>query len=332
MNATLRALLLCLIFLLPLPLWADDTVPPRVEEGILSPPVTASAADMPPSPAKPATAEIDWEFDPYYTAISYTIPLTNSAIPEITGNNEFAIYRQLLQNALTPRFVLFEAAVFPLPLLGAGIKQYAPDFYRSFNVGNGNLNLMQAVTAGLQEPYAISVFFGDLATFSKTGQEKVSANKGYMGYLFSYSNQHLKRNVMIPDNVLESEWKLKGDRIFAGDKLSWSFRIGAKIHDNPDISNTAYIGFRRSHLDLGADFLSFLSNSSFDFRWDFSVKDGAPLRQEYIIGKKIPLPRWRLAMKLDTGIIWEAPNYYTGRLHDSSYQSLVAIIRPNIEF
>jgi hypothetical protein len=171
-----------------------------------------------------------------------------------------------------------------------------------------------------------------MVSFVKPGEEKICSNKGYMGYLFSYSNQHIKRNVLIPDHNLESEWKLKGDRVFVDDKLSWSFRVGAKIHENPEIANTLYLGFRRSNLDFSADFLSFLDNSSIDFRWDFSMKDGRPLRQEYTVGKKIPITRWHVALRLDVGLIWEDPATYSGALRDSNYQSVVAVIRPNIEF
>lgn len=293
----------------------------------------ANAAAQCPLPAtKPAEAEFGHELDPYYTNISYSIPLTNDPIPEETGKNELAIYGKLFANSLVPRFMLIEAAVFPMPLLGVGAKQYTPDFYRVFNVGSGNLNLLEAVTAGFQEPYALSVFFGDMISFVKPGEEKVCSNKGYMGYLFSYSNQHIKRNVLIPDHSLEAEWKLKGDRVFKDDKLSWSFRVGAKVHENEDIANSVYLGFRRSNLDFSANFLSFLENSSIDFRWDFSVKDGRPLRQEYTIGKKFPISRWHVALKLDVGVIWGDPAQYKGSLRDNNYQSIVAVIRPNIEF
>jgi hypothetical protein len=32
-------------------------------------------------------------------------------------------------------------------------------------------------------------------------------------------------------------------------KLSWSFRIGAKLHGNPDITDIIYLSFRRSRVD-----------------------------------------------------------------------------------
>ncbi|MEI6305556.1 MAG: hypothetical protein WCP33_01925, partial [Deltaproteobacteria bacterium] len=244
---------------------------------------------------KKAAAELVWEFDPYYSDVSLHIPLTDKPIPEMTGNNEFQVYRKLFVDSLVPKFMLIEAAVFPMPLLGVTAKRYAPDFYRGFNVGSGDLNMLDAITAGFQEPYALSIFFGDMVNFVRPGEEKVSTNKGYMGYMVSYSNEHIKHNVLIPDHNIEAEWKMKGEKVFKDDKLSWSFRLGAKVHQNPEITNTFYLGLRRNQLDFKANFLSFLNNSDLDFRWDFSAKDGRPLRQEYVIGKKYPINRWHIA-------------------------------------
>jgi hypothetical protein len=296
-------------------------------------PAASIASGTVPMPGKnEAGVEFVWELDPYYTQVSLHFPLTAAPIPEITGTNEMEVYRKLFIDSLIPRFMLVEAAVFPMPLIGVGLKEYQHDFYKGFNVGSGDLNLLEAVTAGFQEPYAFSIFLGDMVSFVKPGQEKISANKGYMGYMISYSNQHIKRNVLIPDHNVEIEWKMKGERIYKDDKLSWSFRLGSKLHENPDITNTLYFGIRRSNLDFSADFLSFVNNSSIDFRWDFSAKDGRPLRQEYVIGKKFPIKRWGVALKMDVGLIWEDSARYTGALRDKDFQNISAVIRPNIEF
>lgn len=311
---------------------AEEAISPvqkeiSADDGIVNHETTPALTDE-----KQAQTELGWELDPYYSNLSLTIPLTNEPVPEVSGKNELAIYNKLFQNALYPRFLLLEAAVFPMPLLGVTTKKYTPEFYEAFNLGSGEVNLFEAVTAGFQEPYAFSLFFGNLVNFVKDGEEKVYANKGYMGYLFSYSNQHIKRNVLIPDDNLETEWKLKGDRIFKEDKLSWSFRAGTKIHSNRDIADTFYVGFRRSSLDFNAAVLSILDNSSIDFRWDFSVKNGRPLRQEYTVGKKFPINKWHVGLKLDVGFIWENPAIYSGKLRDASDHNISAIIRPNIEF
>lgn len=298
----------------------------------LSGPATPGAPECPLPEKKKAESEFVWELDPYYSEVSLHIPLTDEPIPEFSDVGEFEVYRKLFVDSLKPRFMLVEAAVMPLPLTGVALKRYAPDFYRGFNVGSSNVNLLQSVTAGFQEPYAFSLFLGDMVSFVRPGEDKVCSNKGYMGYMLSYSNQHIKRNVLIPDHNVEAEWKAKGDRVFKDDKLSWSFRIGAKVHQNPDISNTVYLGFRRNHLDYKAGLLGFFSNSDLNIRWDFSARNGRLLRQEYVFGKKYPIKSWRVALKMEVGIIWEDPATYTGPLHDKDFQNVTAVLRPNIEF
>lgn len=285
-----------------------------------------------PPPGKKPAPEFVWELDPYYTEVSLHIPLTYTPIPELSEPSELYVYRKLLLGSLMPRYLLLEAAVFPMPLIGVALKEYQRDFYRGFNIGSGTVNLIEAITAGFQEPYAISAFLGDMVSFIHPGQEKISSNKGYMGYLISYSNQHIKRNTLVPDHNLEIEWKTKGERFFVDEKLSWSFRLGSKLHENPYIADTLYLGFRRSSLDFMAGMMSFLKNSSIDFRWDFSVKDGRLLRQEYVIGTKIPIKSWHMAFRLDAGMIWEDQAKYKGRLKDRSAPDFTAVLRPNLEF
>ncbi len=276
-------------------------------------------------------ADLDWETDLYYSNVSLNIPLDGSPIPHASGQDEFEIYSRLWLNSLVPRFMLVEASVMPLPLAGVALKEYAKDFYGIADIGR-NQNVIQWLTAGFEEPYAFSVFFGDMVKFNKPGEERLSSNKGYMGYLFSYSNQHIQNNVLVPDHSLEAEWKMKGERSFKDEKLSWSFRLGAKMHENPHIANTFYVGFRRSNLDFRVNPLEFLRNSSFDVRWDIGAKHGDLLRQEYVLGKKFPIKSWGVALKLDVGMIWEDPSRYSGSLRDTSASNFTLVLRPNIQF
>lgn len=276
-------------------------------------------------------ADLDWETDLYYSNLSLNIPLTKEPIPYLGDASEMEIYSTLFAHSLTPRFLLLEASVMPLPLVGVALKEYASGFYNSADIGR-NQNVIQWLTAGFEEPYAFSLFLGDIVRFSKPGECDLSSNKGYMGYLLSYSNQHIRNNVLIPDHSLEAEWKLKGERSYKDDRLSWSFRIGAKVHENPNISNTFYVGFRRSDLDFRVNPIEFLRNSTFDVRWDLGAKRGDLLRQEYVLGKKFPIKSWGVALKMDLGIIWEDPARYTGILHDTSASNFTVVLRPNILF
>ncbi len=275
--------------------------------------------------------EFGWEADLYYSNISLNIPLTGTPIPKVEDADELEIYTRLLANSLLPRYLLIEAAVMPMPLAGVAVNEYANHFYNSANVGKKQ-NVISWITAGFEEPWAATVFLGDMINFHKPGESKLSSNKGYMGYMFSYSNQHIKNNRLIRDNSLEAEWKLKGEKNYKDDKLSWSFRFGAKIHDNPNIANTFYVGLRRSNLDFRVTPFDFIKNSTIDFRWDISLKTGAMVRQEYIIGKRFPIKSWGVAFKLDAGVIWEDPSRYSGPLKDPDFPNFSIVLRPNIIF
>lgn len=293
------------------------------------------SADSPPPKQSlsipKAEVELTPELDAYYSNLGLHIPLTNRPIPDVGESNELKVYSDLFKNSLTPRFLLLEASVFPMPALGTYLKKNNRSFYDSSGSGD-DFNFIGSITAGFQEPYSFSLFFGDVVTFVKPGERRNGSNKGYMGYLFTVADQHIKNNQLITDKSLEIEWKLKGERNFSDEKLNWSFRIGAKIHDNPEIADVIYLGLRRSNLDFKSSALSWLKNSSFDFRWDFGIQEAGLLRQEYIIGKKLPLKDYNLALRLDMGMIWQNSKYYSGSLMDRDSDRVTIVFRPNLEF
>jgi hypothetical protein len=289
------------------------------------------AKTSPPPPAGIASPEIITELDAYYTNIGVHIPLTSRPIPDISEADEISLYKQLFINSLTPRYVLLEASVFPMPVLGTYLKKNHRGFYDSAGTSD-DLNLIGSITAGFQEPYAVSLFFGDIATFIKDGEQRDEINKGYSGFLATLADRHIKDNRQVLDKSLELEWKLKGEKRFRDEKLSWSFRVGTKLHEHPDIADIVYLGLRRSSLDFNSSILSWLSNSSFEFKWDFGLERGEVMRQEYILGKKYPLKDYMMALKLDMGLIWQSRKGYTGELGAREHTSYTIVFRPNLQF
>jgi hypothetical protein len=67
-------------------------------------------------------------------------------------------------------------------------------------------------------------------------------------------------------------------------------------------------------------------------RVDFSQPGLDLLRQEYLIGKCLPMKGLKQVLKLDLGIIWESAEQYTGRLITLNHPGVTAVLRPNIEF
>lgn len=280
----------------------------------------------PPTPA----IEIVVEPDAYYSNVGFFVPLTDDPVPDLNVTNEIDIYRQLLLTSWPPRFFLLELSVDPLPILGVYLKKNHRHHYDKGKFGDSNV--IESLTAGFQEPYALTFFFGNVVTLIRPGEERKSTNKGYQGWMFSVGDQHIKDNELINDKWLQVEWKLKGDREFANVIHRWSFRVGSTLHENQGIEDSAYIGMRRNNLDFDSPVFALLPNSNINLQSDFSLNDGRFIRQEVTIGKKYPLKNYDLGLSLDLGFIWESSARYSPRYRDPNDSRFTVILRPNIEF
>lgn len=319
-------------------LLASATLPLHAGELPTPPPAAVADAsghdDASASADAAATFELLWDLDAYYSSLCLQFPLTHSPVPDGGKLSEAAVYRQLFSDSLRPRLLMLEASVYPLPAAGAWFKGHHPDSYDNFNVGevgNNQLNLIDGVTAGFQEPWALSAFTGSSMQFSRQGHNSDS-NRGYMGYLVSWGAKHIHNNVLIDDNWWELEWKLKGERDRGDDELSWSFRLGLKTHGNRDIKDVAYLGLRRSNLDYRAPLLSLLNNSNLEMLTEVDRHSGRFLRQEITVGRKYPLPSHHVALTLDVGLIYESDDKYSGALSDPDADAFTIVFRPNIQF
>jgi hypothetical protein len=169
-----------------------------------------------------AHAEFVYEFDPYYTNAGYNIPLTDRPIPTIESGSEAVIYRELIKDSVLPRYMTVEASLYPMPIMGTWLKTHHRGFYDSAAIGK-NFNIIESLTAGFQEPWAVSVFFGNVAKLKRPGEQRIGNNYGYTGYLLSAGEKHIKNNMLVEDHWFELEWKIKGQLDYTDKKLSWSF-------------------------------------------------------------------------------------------------------------
>jgi len=270
-------------------------------------------------------AEIVQQYNAYYTSLGLYIPIGEEQFPDGGALDEVDVYRQLFQRSWRPNVVALEVSIYPMPIAGVWMRKQHPGIYEQAP------SVIQAVTAGFQEPWAVSAFFGSQMKFNRPGEEERGANRGYMGYLVSAGTKHIKNNVLIADDWLELEWKLKGERIFKEDRLDWSFRAGGRYNGNRDIADTLHFGLRRSNLDFKTKALSWLDNSRIDLFTELG--DGLTLmRQEVIFGKKYPLESYKVALELDFGLIYERASKYTGDLAPLARTAVTVVFRPNIIF
>ena len=298
-------------------------------------PSQGQEAVQPPPPVDPAAApelvKVEFEPDAYYTSLGLYVALTKDPIPHVGNQSEKDLYLTLLSRAYAPRFLVVEGSVNPLPYAGTYIKEHHTNFYEDARV-TGSFNWVKAVTAGFEEPYAYSLFLGNIVDFSIPEDPK-SKGLGYSGLLYSVGTYHIKSNELIRDDWWEVEWKVKGDRRTQDRKMSWSFRIGAKTHGHPDIMDIYYLSFRRSRLDFKAERSSVFNNSGFEYTVDMERGTFTPIRHYFFVDKKWPLESRKMAFTLATGFIWESATKYTGALAANHRGSQTQIIlRPNIEF
>ena len=306
----------------PLPSPVEEEDDPSLYQGWATPQEPAPA---PPPRREPIT--LLFAFGAYYTSAGLYLPLTSTPTPDAGEQGEAQIYWSLLRGALVPRFLVLEASVNPMPILGLGLHQWTWGYQRAQL--SPDFNLVRALTAGFDEPFALSLFIGNVADFAPRGRSDVRG-RGYLGLVASGGIGHIKENVLVDDRWLETELKLKGDRVGEEQKLSWSFRVGVKLHDNPDITDTAYLGLRRSRVDY-QDGPLWLANSGIEYRFDVSLR-GRPLRHFLLIDKKWPLGKGRAALVFGAGLLWEAGAAYRGSLAERHGTGLQLLLRPNIVF
>jgi hypothetical protein len=289
----------------------------------------APPADEPPQEKQ--FVELELELDAYYTNIGLFLALTKTPIPHVGEKTEKEIYTTLLRRAYAPRFLVLEASVNPLPYLGTYIREDHRDFYDDARV-SGSFNWVKAVTAGFEEPYAVSAFLGNVVDFDVPENKKIRG-KGFSGLLYSTGTYHIKDNVLVRDDWEEIEWKVKGDWKTPDRKLSWSFRVGLKLHDNPDITDIYYLSFRRSRLDFDPRGQSVFNNSGFEYTVDLERGTLTAIRHYFYVDKKWPFEGKKMAFALAMGFVWESARKYSGALAAGSDAGGTQIIlRPNIEF
>lgn len=280
---------------------------------------TAHAQQRPPP-------EVVTEYGAYYSSVGLYVPISDDPFPDGGQLEEMDVYRKLLERSWRPNVVIFEASVYPMPVAGVWLRRNATDFY------DISPTLIEAVTAGFQEPWAVSAFFGSQMKFSRAGESERETNRAYLGYLISGGSKHIKKNVLIDDDWLELEWKMKGERIFREQRLEWSFRVGGRYNANRDIADTLHFGVRRSNLDFKSPVLSWLDNSRVDLFTELDVDGFRIVRQELIFGKKYPLESRKYALEFDVGLIYEHASKYTGDLAPLSKTAITVVFRPNIVF
>ena len=252
--------------------------------------------------------------DPYYISSGIYLSLTGSNMPSLNARRESDIYRYLAQHAFEPTSLLFELGGYPMQAAGAAVRYRAPDYYQRLSWNN--INAVKTITASMNfpEPWSVSAFLGHVVQIQ--GDSAKPAGKGNIGLLCSYGNLHIKDNLLYHDNWGEFEAKLKVDKSGQKTNYSMSYRIGARVHGNPDIRSLTYLGLRRERTDMEDKGFSLVRNTNFDIRTDYAFSPLQFTRLDVEAGKKVPISigKYRMAIGLSLGFIWDAGTIYRNGL------------------
>ncbi|MFO1470702.1 MAG: hypothetical protein U1F27_06695 [Turneriella sp.] len=329
------ALALCVLFAFP-----------SLVQANASPDPLGTFAELEKSGVAPDTLprRVIWDYtiDGYYTSGDMILNFSDKPIPNVGEESEYNVYKNLMLSSLVPQQAVFEASINPLPVAGVLVRENANELYQRAQLGGESFNLIRAATNGFQEPYALSLFLGNVVRYTphrrtaaereKNRQSGYQSSLGYVGYVVSYGSHHIKDNEMFPDNWVELEWKIKGDQLFTLLKLQWAFKLGVKMHQNENIADVFFIGIKRDRLDYLADAWDFLANSGYDLRVDFKTRDFKPARVAFELNKKWPMKE-ALAFTLTLGFLWQSESLYSGALDNyPGGENFQVLLRPNIQF
>ncbi|HOG64173.1 MAG TPA: hypothetical protein PLD82_01910 [Spirochaetota bacterium] len=277
------------------------------------------------------------EFELFYLPLGLVLPLASDSIPRLETDSELEIYGYLLTRFFLPRTIVIEGSIYPMPLLGAGIRKYAPEFYADCEIFEG-FNIIQSITSSFfEEPWAASVFFGNVVAYAPAGRPASATNsdtiqgKGYSGLVTSYGNWHIRDNEMIRDDWLEIELKLKGEIIDGKKTISWSYKIGTRLHSNDDIKSWFYLGLRRDHTDFDFHDFTLFENSFAELLLRLENETARPQGIRFVFGKKFPLRDSPLLPELNIGFQYNFRSPYTGELVPED-QRFHLVISPNLRF
>ena len=226
--------------------------------------------------------------------------------PEINlwDENEFRLYRQLMIRSLKPGFIAFEMTGYPLASLSAWLEEKQGEFFSSLTLGE-DFNILKSLGAGVQEPWSMSLFIGQLADFLEvTGKEEVvRAASGASGLVITGGLYQLFDNCFVPSNWFRLEWKLKGEGKRGSKKQEWDIKAGYRNYGLPDISNTVSFVFSRLRADRSDTNWGLTKNSlsMVDLQVPISGFDSGFSRILVSYGKIIPFKGKFVGLKIGFG-------------------------------
>lgn len=286
----------------------------------------------------------------YQTYGSIYLHLIRSARMEVIApEDESRLYGHLLRRLIEPRYLLLQLSLYPLAGLSSSLETDRPSFYNRFYVLD-SLNMLKSLGSGPEEPYALSLFLGNITVFARPAGEVASdapkrrqSGSAVVGFQVSAGHWHIQDNIRINDRWFEPELRLKGSLNEPGvRRVSWNVHTGVKLHHNPIVADVVVLAFQRDRSDWNYRGWSPARNSFFEYSGYLAV-DRAPdngwpwVRHLARLGKKYPvrIGGRTVLLRLGVGVLWEWLRRFdrtSRRFAQRESSRLEWLIQPNVEF
>lgn len=265
----------------------------------------------------------------------------------IKQGDESKIYSYLGKQILSPKFVLLQTTFYQLSALSSYLETDEQNHFNRFN-SVGGINLLSSVGMGNEEPYAFSLFLGNIAFLSyrqKNKQGKMQQSQSgsaLAGFGLNFGYHQIFDNIYFPDNWYQPEIILIGNlKENYVRKISWNFRVGAKFHSNKILRDAYSFTIERNHATFKKIGFSLSQNSKLKYKISVPVsfKNSPPflIYMLFSYGKKFPFKFFNRKMffVFGAGINWQWGYFYNrtiNKFEDTPSKKITWLIQPNIEF
>ena len=269
----------------------------------------------------------------------------------ISPDREVEIFKTLFSRIYVPKYILLQFTIYPFASVSSFLETNKPEVFNKFEIYN-DFNILRAVGGDFEEPYAISLFLGNIIGFQYKPQNEMNTivapksarriNSILSGFLLSGGHSHIQDNILISDNWLEillmmtGRWEVPKIR-----DVLWDFRIGYRFHENKLVTDVAVFSLKRDHTEWRYSGWSLFRNSTLQAL--FYVPVGADAsnrpfftRQLFLLGKKYPVFLFKrtIMLKIALGMLWEQTRLYNRhekRFDEIEHRATTWLIQPSIE-
>lgn len=276
--------------------------------------------------------EFDYEADAYHSKLIAFVDLDrDNNVTDALDYAESEIYKDLVINTFKPNVFMLELSLHPMSLFGLYFRDQHESIYESSK--RNDYNPVKAITAGFEEPYSFSFFIGRMMVFKNEKDSHIGKNRAYTGYLLTVGDYSIKDNLAHYDKWYNIEFKINGTRHTDERDLDWSFRVGTKVHQNPDFANSIFIQASRSSIDYKKSEWSFIHNTAFSSMLAISTDTQKLTEAELIVEKKWPLSfSKKISFGLSLGYLYNTGEKYKGALKEEGIDRHQLIMRPNFKW